>query len=150
MTPRILENWFSSIEHQYGTMKCAALACNLIHQSTLENLEVLQPSTVIDIHRVIDAFETFYEGRTFREGVFQWLKAYESQTDKLNYNFTKERMTASATNYLLKMMLYMPTGDTIPAWERSILYSMDALDFTGLRGVPDFMLSAEFFLEHLD
>jgi len=27
---------------------------------------------------------------------------------------------------------------------------MDALDFTGLRGVPDFMLSAEFFLEHLD
>jgi len=85
MTPALFENWFRSIEHQYGALKCAALACNLLHQNLLVNLSELQPSTAADVYRTIDAFDTFYQGRTFREGVFQWLKAYESQTDKLYY-----------------------------------------------------------------
>jgi hypothetical protein len=43
-------------------------------------------------------------------------------------NFTTENRVASAVNYLLKYMLYLPTGDPMPAWQRSILFSMDALN----------------------
>ena len=146
MTPELLENWFRSIEHQFGTLKCTALACNLLHQSLMINLSELHPSTAADVHRTIDAFETFYEGRTFREGVFQWLKAYESQTSQLNYDFTVETKIASAANYLLKTMLYIPTRDKVPAWQRSVLYSMDALNLP----VMNFMTDVEFFLEHLE
>lgn len=146
MTPMLFKNWLQSIEHQYGSLKCSALACNLIHQSTLVNLDQIQPHYIVDIHRVIDAFETFYEGRAFRESVIQWLKTFENQTDRLNYDFTAQRRTLSATNYLLKEMLGIPTHDGVPAWERSMLYAMDALELP----VPQFMSDAEFFLEHLD
>jgi len=146
MTPLLFKNWLRSIEHQYGALKCSALACNLIHQSTLVNLDQIRPHYIVDIHRVIDAFESFYEGRTFRDGIFQWLKVFEEQTDHLNYDFMIQTATLSATNYLLKEMLGIPTEDGVPAWERSMLYAIDALRLP----VPQFMTDAEFFLEHLE
>jgi hypothetical protein len=146
MTPHLFKNWLQSIGHQYGSLKCAALACNLIHRSTLLNLGRIQPHYIVDIHRVIDIFEGFYEGRTLRQGVLQWLKTFEGQTDRLNYDFTPQTRTLSATNYLLKEMLGIPTNDEVPAWERSMLYAIDALNLP----VPQFMMDAEFFLDHLD
>lgn len=146
MTPALFKNWLYSIEHQYGQRKCEALACNLLHRSTIINVAALKPADIIDIHRVIDAFDAHYQGEELSMPTFQWLLDFYQMHDYVTYDFSIETDTLLATSNLLKVMLGISTDDDTPAWIHSVFYSISALRYD----MRQFMMDTEFFMEHLE
>lgn len=146
LSPKFYINWLYSLEHHYGVKACEALACNLIHRSTLVNLDQIKNADIIDIHKVINAFEIYYEDREIPMPLFQWMLDFYQMTDYQTFDFTPQTNTLLATHYLLKILLSIPTEDGVPAWMRSVTYSLTALNIHPGR----FMSEAEFFLEHLE